>query len=250
MANIQVALINASTQVTDQEVRSAVPALQTQIHRDFAPVWGIDADIEFVSGSTQQLPVNTWWVVVLDNPDQAVALGYHDLTSQGLPLGKVFVSPDKQMGYQWTVIASHILLETLADPDINLLASVQRRDASLFYAYDICDPCQAEANSYLIDDIRVSDFVYPAWFESFRAANSTQFDQRDLIEKPFGLLPAGYCTVLEMKTGLGWQTMAAEEELHKYERRPRPGTRRERRRIGRDQWVVSKVKVPALAGVR
>ncbi|MBO0780182.1 MAG: hypothetical protein J2P37_15265, partial [Ktedonobacteraceae bacterium] len=202
MQNVQVALINASTQLSDQEVQSALPALQTQIHRDFAPAWGIDADLEFISGAHQQPPLNKWWVVVLDNPDQAVMLGYHDQTNQGLPLGKIFVSPDKQMGYQWTVIASHILLETLADPDINRVACVQRHDSSIFYACDICDPCQSEQNGYNIDDTRVSDFVYPSWFESFRAPNSTQFDQCDKIEKPFALLSGGYCTVLDMKTAL------------------------------------------------
>jgi hypothetical protein len=248
MRNIQIALINASTQVSDQEVQSAMPALQTQVHRDFAPVWGIDADIEFVSGATQQLPLNKWWVVLLDSPDQAVTLGYHDLTNQGLPLGKVFVNPDKQIGYQWTVTASHVLLETLVDPGINMLASTQRHDAPTLYAYDICDPCQAEQDGYDIDSVRVSDFVYPAWFEIFHAPNSTQFDHRDLIEKPFSLLSAGYCTILDIKS-LGWQQMAAEEEIHKYDRRPRPGSRRERRRIPRDQWVISKVKIPALAGV-
>jgi hypothetical protein len=45
MANIQVAVINTSTVLTDDQVQAAVPALQIQVHRDFAPVWGIDADL-------------------------------------------------------------------------------------------------------------------------------------------------------------------------------------------------------------
>jgi len=44
MANIRIAVINASTVLTDDEVQAAVPALQTQVHRDFAPIWGIDAE--------------------------------------------------------------------------------------------------------------------------------------------------------------------------------------------------------------
>jgi hypothetical protein len=33
-----------------------------------------------------------WWLVFLDNSDQAGALAYHDLTNEGLPLSKVFVN--------------------------------------------------------------------------------------------------------------------------------------------------------------
>ena len=52
MANIQIAVINASTVLKDADVQAVVPALQTQVHRDFAPPWGIDADLTFVpSGS-------------------------------------------------------------------------------------------------------------------------------------------------------------------------------------------------------
>ena len=45
MADIQVAMINASTVLQDSQVQAIVPALQTQVHRDFAPVWGVDADL-------------------------------------------------------------------------------------------------------------------------------------------------------------------------------------------------------------
>jgi hypothetical protein len=39
-----------------------------------------------------ELPApDSWWLVFLDNSDQAGALAYHDLTNEGLPLSKVFV---------------------------------------------------------------------------------------------------------------------------------------------------------------
>jgi hypothetical protein len=42
-------------------------------------------------------------------------VGYHDLTNEGLPLGKVFAGSDMVNGYNWTVTASHELLEMLID---------------------------------------------------------------------------------------------------------------------------------------
>ena len=94
MANVKVAVMNDSTVLSDTEVTAVLPALQKQVHRDFAPVWGVDADLVFVAAG-QHPPADHWWLVILDNPDQAGALGYHDLNNGGLPVGKVFAKGEK-----------------------------------------------------------------------------------------------------------------------------------------------------------
>src|SRR2546422_7177345 len=102
MANIQISVINASAALQDTEVQAVVPALQKQVSRDFAPAWGFGADLTFVRRNAQPA-ASSWWLVILDNSDQAGALGYHDVTPEGLPLGKVFATSDKQFGTNWTV---------------------------------------------------------------------------------------------------------------------------------------------------
>ena len=73
----------------------------------------------------------------LDDSDQASALGYHDMTSEGLPLGKVFGTTNLKFGTNWTVTASHELLEMLGDPSINLTVFIQSNSAAgRLYAYD------------------------------------------------------------------------------------------------------------------
>lgn len=240
MANIKIAVINSSTAITDREVRNAVPALQTQVSRDFATAWGTDADLVFVPKGTKP-PAKYWWLVVLDNSDQAGALGYHDLTKAGLPLGKVFAKSDLQYGLQWTVTASHELLEMLGDPDINLTAFVQKDDRSgRLYAYEVCDACEDDQFAYKIGGVLVSDFVFPAWFESFRKKGGTQFDFCKHIKAPFQLLKGGYIGVFDVGSGSGWTQITAEGTPRAYAARPKVGTRRERRRTPRDQWMNSK----------
>jgi len=79
----------------------------------------------------------SWWLVSLDDSDQASALGYHDMTSEGLPLGKVFGTTNLKFGTNWTVTASHELLEMLGDPSINLTVFIQSNSAAgRLYAYD------------------------------------------------------------------------------------------------------------------
>src|SRR5271168_2898153 len=195
---IQISIINASTVLTDTEVRPVVNASQQQVTNDFRPAWGTDAELTFVPTGTTP-PIGTWWLTILDDSDQAGALGYHDLTPEGLPIGKVFAGTDLKYGNSWSVTASHELLEMLADPNINLTVFVQNANTSgTLFAYEVCDACEDDSLGYKINNILVSDFVYPAWFESFREKGSTQFDRGNQIQSPLELLAGGYIGVFSV----------------------------------------------------
>jgi len=235
---IQIAVINASTVLTDSQVQTAVPALQKQVSEHFFPAWGVDANLTFVPQGSNP-PAGTWWLTVLDDSDQAGALGYHDLTNEGLPMGKIFAGTDLKYGSEWTVTASHELLEMLGDPNINLTVFIQKNDTSgRLYAYEVCDACEADNLAYKIDNVLVSDFVYPSWFEDFRAPNSTQFDYGKHLTKPLQLAPDGYIGIFDITSGNGWTQLTAQEMPHA-RIRAEVGTRRERRRTIRSHWMKS-----------
>lgn len=239
LSPIQISIINASTVVADSDVKPVVDALQQQVTNDFYPAWGVDAQLTFVpTGSTP--PAGSWWLSILDDSDQAGALGYHDLTPDGLPLGKVFAGTDLKYGYTWSVTASHELLEMLGDPNINLTVMVQSGDtAGTLYAYEVCDACEADNFGYKIGDVLVSDFVFPSWFEDFRAEGSTQFDQKNHIQKPLQLLAGGYIGVFDITGGSGWHQVTAEKHPANLMMRGNVGSRRERRRVPRHHWLKS-----------
>jgi hypothetical protein len=181
-----VAVINASTVLNDDVVERAVRAFQTQVSRDFAPVWGINADLAFFPRDTDPaaLPQGSWWVVLLDNTDQAGLLGYHDLTTTGLPLGKVFARTDQMYHHHWTVTASHELLEMLVDPWINLTMFWQPdANSGVLYAYEVCDAVESDRYGYRIGRTLVTDFVYPAWFEP-NGPQGGQMGHLSLVNNP------------------------------------------------------------------
>jgi len=60
-----------------------------QVHRDFAPIWGIDADLTFYP-SGKKPPASAWQLAILDNADQAGVFGYHDLTKERVTTWKGF----------------------------------------------------------------------------------------------------------------------------------------------------------------
>jgi hypothetical protein len=237
---IQISVINACTVLQDSDIAPVVDALQQQVTNDFLPPWGVNAQLTFVPSGTQP-PPGTWWLSILDDSDQAGALGYHDLTPDGLPLGKVFAGTDLKLGSSWSVTTSHELLEMLADPNINLTVLVQSdsQTAGTLYAYEVCDACEADNLGYQIGDVLVSDFVLPAWFESFRAPNSTQFDRQGQITAPLQLLQGGYIGAFDISAGSGWHQVTAEKTPASILIRGDVGSRRERRTIPRYQWLKS-----------
>jgi len=235
---IQIAVINESTVLGDDDVIPVVSALQKQVTDDFFPVWGANAELKLVAKATPP-PSGSWWLVLLDDSDQANALGYHDMTSEGLPIGKVFAGSDLKAGTSWTVTASHELLEMLGDPNINLTVFAQNTNtAGILYAYEVCDACEDDSLAYKIDNVLVSNFVYPAWFESFRAEDSTQFDRMHKIHHPFELMAGGYIGIFNVTTGSGW-TQKTDQRPTNLLHRGAVGTRRERRTVPHDQWVNS-----------
>jgi hypothetical protein len=237
---INISVINECSVLPDAVIQAAVTDLQTQVSRDFAAAWGIDAKLEFIPKGSKPDPAS-WWLIILDNSDQAGALGYHDVTDQGLPLGKVFAGTDLQYGTSWTVTASHELLEMLGDPDVNLTVFVETGPHSgTLFAYEVCDACEDDSLGYTIGSTLVSDFVFPSWFETFRT--SGPFDQAGQVSKPLQLLPGGYIGAYNVRRGGGWTQITAEEAPSSYASRARVGSRRERRRTPRAEWLRSRAR--------
>jgi hypothetical protein len=111
--------------------------------------------------------------------------------------------------------------------------------AGMLYAYEVCDACEDDSLGYKIDNVLLSDFVYPSWFESFRIEGSTQFDRMNKIQNPLQLMANGYIGVFNVTAGSGWQQETAEKRPVNVMYRGGIGTRRERRNIPHDQWINS-----------
>jgi hypothetical protein len=203
----KISIVNQSTAVGDQEISVAVAALRKQIINDLAPVWGISAELNMISRDNQA-PSDTWTLLILDDSDQFEALGYHNLSSDGLPQGKVFVKTAQEVNFSWTLTASHELLNMLVDPRINTTIFVGSTDATKsggkLYAQEIAGPCEDGKQGYRIGGILVSDFVYPNWFEPASKAKSARFDQTGHVGKPLEICPGGYISTYEI-TGGEWK---------------------------------------------
>jgi hypothetical protein len=186
-----IAFVNLSKTPLGVDLTKLVAALAKQLQRDFVPIWGYPAKL-YVA---KKAKAGEWQVVFLDDADEADALGYHDLTKNGQPVSKVFVKTTISAGEKVSVTASHELLEMLIDPGAQLWA--QNDKDGKFYAYEMCDAVEEEV--YSIDGIEVSDFVHPAFFESWHKPGAVRFDHLGKVKRPFQTLKSGYQIVTDGK---------------------------------------------------
>jgi hypothetical protein len=229
-----VAISNFTTCLTDAQVKQVIPALQKQVTDDFRPYWHVDATIALLP-KAEPLPAGWWQIVLVDDPDMAGALGYHELNARGGPLGKVFAKFDLECGQSWSNTLSHELLEMLGDPWIDYL--VQGLDGQL-YALEVADPVEADELGYQLPGldgtgVLVSDFVTPAWFESTDIA---ALDFKGHLTKPLQLAPGGYISILVPNQG--WTQVQANRLTAAASSMPE-GSRRQRR-TNRADWRLSK----------
>jgi hypothetical protein len=227
-----IAVINASSDVDDADVKRCVDALNQQVNRDFSGPWGLDATVQAVAKGKNP-PAGAWWLLLIDDMDVANALGYHDLTNENLPLGKVGIKTAETYHEDWTVTASHELLEMLADPYLG--NSFGPYNDNSWFALEVCDA--VEAAEYDINGVKVSDFVYPAWYGS---GPGKQMSHLKTVDQPLQLAPGGYQSIWKPSTG--WSEIFArkdqDDDQTEFRARPPLGSRRARRRAGRFviQW--------------
>jgi hypothetical protein len=222
---LQIAVINESTVVADADVQAMLPAFTQQWNLDLQPVWGVeDATFSFVP--KDETPASgTWWVVFLDDSDQAGALAYHDLTNEGLPISKVFVKTILADKASVSVGATHEICEMAVDPWLN---SAYQDPQGVFWAGEVCDPVEDDQYGYEIGGVLVTDFVTPNWFAHEYAQGAIDFKQH--ANNAFDVLTGGYAQKFDPQQG--WvQVTGAKAKRSRRAHAPH-GSRRERRARG------------------
>jgi hypothetical protein len=185
---------NGSTRVSDQDVQTMVNAIATQVQDHFAPAWQIPANPVAYLEKDAARPASGALLTVVDNPDQPGVLGWHTEGAQDIIYGYVFAAPVLDnggavlTGATYTVAAtlSHEVLETIADPHVNLWATGPN---NTLISQEVCDP--VENGSYDINGVSVSNFVTPSWFDA-QAAAGAPMDYLGRVSQPFQMDQGGY----------------------------------------------------------
>src|SRR3954447_24520075 len=184
-------VLNESKRVSAGDVGQMVAAVRRQAH-EAARL--IDRYLPSIRTSTR-VPDGAVPILIVDNPDVANALGYHDVDPRGVPYGRVFVDPVLDNGgtplgdagdpsLSVSAVLSHEVLEWWYDPACNDWSDRGRSSV----AKELCDP--VEADWYRIDGVAVSNFILPAWFNPLDKVGP--WDRLGKLHGPFTMTKGGY----------------------------------------------------------
>ena len=182
----QLALVSESASIDLPEVTRVAAALDKQATRDFAPIWDVNASIHAFE-RLEDVPLGYWPMVIQDDIGFDGAAGIH-LDKDGQPFALI------TSGDGWEMTASHETLEMLADPFGNRVVagpSLMPTQGRVNYLVEVSDPSEAAAFSYTVNDIVMSDFYTPHYFDPVKAAG-VRYSFTGAITEPRQVLKGGY----------------------------------------------------------
>jgi hypothetical protein len=204
---VHVALVDLSGTIDASELAQVAGALNEQVQADFTPHWKVAATV----GAYPSVPEGTWRIELQDGLDEPGAAGYHS-DKHRQPFAKVDLSAG-----DWTVTASHELLEMLGDPwgsRLHTAAALQDWEGQskrVRYLVELCDPC--ERITYQVGGVTVSDFLLPAFYRSSKRGWTSGYSQTGALTEPLEILDGGYISFLDPQTGSWWQRFVVNGEV-------------------------------------
>lgn len=212
---IHIALVPYQVSIDPSLLTRVAAALQRQVHEQFGPMWQIEATVSPFT-DWNAVPPDYARLIVVDHLD-STALGVH-ADKDGKPYALV-----NGHGNSWPLVASHELLEMLADPTGQKILpgpSPRQDGKTVEILVEVCDPCQGSRWSYTIDGIPVSDFCTPAFY----GGGSGPWSYRGNIQSAHQVLKDGYLIWHDPDAKLWWRRDHLGSEPTDYALGPMPPT--------------------------
>lgn len=184
----QVALVSVSPQVSSTTVMQISAALQKQATRDLGPIWDVSATVDSFE-KLAQVPVGTWPIIIGGKVPPGAG-GYHT-DDNGQPLALVRASNDLGVLCQ---TCSHEMIEMLVDPFGSRFVpgdSPMPDQGRVNFLVEACDPSEAAEFGYTINNLLVSDFYTPNYFDPVQSAD-VRYSFTGAITEPRQVLQGGY----------------------------------------------------------
>jgi hypothetical protein len=193
----QVAVVSLSPQVPAATVMQVSAALQKQATRDLAPIWEVSATVDPFD-SLGQVPVGTWPIIIGGKVPPGAG-GFHT-DKNGQPLAIVRASNDINVLCQ---TCSHEMIEMLVDPFGSRFVpgdSPMPDQGRVNFLLEACDPSEAAEFGYTVNNLLVSDFYTPHYFDPVQSAG-VRYSFTGAITEPRQVLQGGY---------LSWQDLISK----------------------------------------
>ena len=192
MATQNVVLVDKTGTIKQSDLVAVAAAVTIQVNRDLKQYWPVDALVTALPRHAT-VPAAAWPVYIgADLPPGLI--GVH-LTDHGTPYTYV------EMGHAWPLTTSHEVCEMLVDPTLHRTIAapairvvngvVQDAPGTFNYLVEICDPSGSPDHGYVINNVPVSDFCTPRFFDAAPSAGA-RYSFTKALKAPRRVLRDGY----------------------------------------------------------
>jgi hypothetical protein len=224
-----IAIVALTRDISTRSLLQVTAAMQKQVSRDFAPIWGLSATVDAFT-DLHAVP-NDYFRVALfgdvgeltdeisaalgEESAQRVLAAFDGQQATGMHLDAVTRQPFALVAATdaWTITLSHEVLEMLADPWGNHLiaaAHPTRPRERVRYLIEICDPCLS--SWYPVNGVPMADFYTPHYFDPVQA-QSIRYSFTGSLTFPKEILPGGYLTFVDPRDSTLYQVYADGEPV-------------------------------------
>ena len=197
--------------ISDKEILRSIPAWEHSVNVDEAQFWN-NSQYHLVFLGRKEAPAGVGVMTFVNKGPVKGALAYHTVQNGAASI-VIYAGTGDYYGFSNSISATHELQELAADPFISNVVQgwpydyywLEQKNGNikqeaqfgvLGWFGEVSDP--VESDFYVIDGVKISDFVTPAWFN---AGGGSRYDFMGLCPQPFWVRPGGYAQYL---SDLGW----------------------------------------------
>jgi hypothetical protein len=180
------------------EVTKVAAALSIQISRDVAPIWGVDATVSAFA-TPKDVPVGYWPIYIEDPSKLPPGAGGFHTDRHHQPYAII------ETGDEWSLDASHELIEMLVDPTgvrvqanpvLDQAIALGYPDRQVQYIVEACDPTEDAKYAYQINGVLVSDFFTPHFYDAVKSPG-VRYDFTGGLAAPRTVVTNGYISWID-----------------------------------------------------
>ena len=174
-------IINKSSAYTNNDISNLVSKIQTsEFLKQFCKDWNINIPNLIYVRIGWPINPNNINITIFDNNFNKKS--YHSVKND-IPFANIFCNPKIN---NLSILLTHELFELLVNPKMKETFKFQNQ----IYLKEVSDP--VSNNYFLENDIKISDWVLPIWFNESNLLNEKPINHLNTLQKTFELTEYGY----------------------------------------------------------
>jgi hypothetical protein len=192
----RIALLDKTGKVDFELLEQIAKAIQIQLQRDVSPKWDVSGEIKAFR-TFAEIPAGFWTVSILEETENKFnGTHWYDSTTN-IPYAQArltdWVTQEYSQNHLTKVISEEII-EMCIDPYGQRIVrgkDFEDSNKEVEFLVELADPIANPSIGYFINDIFVTNFIYPSYF-NVTHIQGTKYDHLGLLKKPLDLFDRSY----------------------------------------------------------